>query len=276
MFINFCSGLPRSGSTLLMNILQQHPQIFTTGTCALQGLLEEHMLKKSRYRETFQAMNSEQADAAMHGAVRGAAYGWFQALTDKPVIVSKNRSWSRLLHLFPESKTLVCVRDLRDVINSFHKLNTSLKALHSFGDTGVMYPAFTDLEKYNYHFKEANAFSAALYDELLRLMDLFKLSSSSIKFVRYEDLTQEPQYMLQRINEFLGVSSFSYNLTSIDQSKLFEHDNAYFRERTCHKVYHELESSKDRQRTISDSLQQKIIDNNQWFYNSFYPDAIGS
>lgn len=276
MFINFCSGLPRSGSTLLMNILQQHPEIFTTGTCALQGLLEEHMLKKSRYREQFQAMASEQADTAMYGAVRGAAYGWFGALTDKPAIISKNRSWSRLLHLFPESKTLVCVRDLRDVVNSFHKLNHSLKALHSFGDTGVMYAAFTDLEKYNYHFKEANAFSAALYDELPRLMDLFKLNSSNIKFIRYEDLTQEPEYMLQRINEFLGVSPFSYNLASIEQSKLFEHDNAYFREKTCHKVHPELKSFKDVKRTISGSLQQKIVDNNQWFYDSFYPNVLGS
>lgn len=274
MFINFCSGLPRSGSTLLMNILQQHPEIFTTSTCALQGLLEEHMLKKSRYREHFQAMDSEQADAAMYGAVRGAAYGWFSALSNKPTIISKNRSWSRLLHLFPEGKTLVCVRDLRDIVNSFNKLNNNIKALHSFGDTGLLYAAMTDSDKYHYHFKESNAFSAALYDELPRLMEAFKDTSYKIKFIRYEDLTQEPEYMLQRINEFLGVSAFSYNLNCIEQSKLFEHDNAYFREKTCHKVHPKLKLFKDVDRSISASLQQQIVDNNQWFYKSFYPNII--
>ena len=63
---HMCGGLPRSGSTLLMNILQQNPGIFTTGTCALSEILQEKILIKSRYSETFQAMSSEQADKAMY------------------------------------------------------------------------------------------------------------------------------------------------------------------------------------------------------------------
>lgn len=275
MFINFCSGLPRSGSTLLMNILQQHPQIFTTGTCALQGLLEEYMLKKSRFREPFQAMHSDQADAAMYGAVRGAAYGWFQELTDKPIIISKNRSWSRLAHLFPEGKIVVCIRDLRDIIDSFSRLNQNLKALHSFGDSGLLYASFTDSDKYTYHFKETNAFSASLYDELPRLMNLYKQDASRIKFVRYEDLIQSPDYMLDRVLAFLDQKSYSFDLQHIEQSKLFEHDNAYFREKTCHKVHSELILFTQSKRTLSETLQKKIIDNHRWFYEAFYPNAVG-
>jgi hypothetical protein len=54
--LHFCGGLPRTGSTVLMNILQQNPNIFTTSTDPFPAILNEQILIKSRYRETFQAM----------------------------------------------------------------------------------------------------------------------------------------------------------------------------------------------------------------------------
>jgi len=271
-----CSGLPRSGSTVLMNILQQNPDVFTTGTCALPNLLKDHILVKSRFREQFQAMDVDQADSAMYSLTRGAAYGWFDGLTNKPIVISKNRSWTDIIHMFPESKVVACVRDLRDVVESFEKLNSKIKALHSFGSEQHLYPAMIEVEKYSYFFKESNAFSAALYQELPRLMEIFKREPGRVKFVRYEDFLTNPKLELDQVCSFLGIQSFDYDLYNIKQSELFEHDHAYFRERTSHKVHHTIIPWKEPNRVLSDSFHAKIIANHRWFYEGFYPNEISS
>ena len=271
--IHFCSGLPRTGSTVLMNILQQNPGVFTTGTCALPGILKDHVLIKSRFREQFQAMSTDQADAAMYGLVRGAANGWFQGLTNKPIVISKNRMWSDLYHLFPESKFVACVRDIRDIVESFEKINNNVKALHSFGDAQHLYPSMMEVEKYDYFFKEGNALSAGLYQELPRLMELFKREPGRVKFIRYEDFLKQPKLELDQVTKFLNLPPYDYDLNNIKQSELFEHDHAYFRERTSHVVHSSLSQWKEPQRVLSDSFHEKIMDNHKWFYEGFYPNA---
>lgn len=272
--LHFCSGLPRTGSTVLMNILQQNPDIFTTGTCALPGLLKDHVLTASRFREQFQAMSTDQADKAMSGFVYGGVKGWFEGLTLKPVVISKNRMWPELLHLFPNSKVIVCVRDLRDIVESFDRVNSKIKALHTFGESGVLYPALSEKEKYDYHFKEVNAFSASLYIELPRLMDRFLNNNKNIKFIRYEDFLKEPYTILNSINNFLQVNSFNYDLKNISQSELYEHDNAYFRERTDHKVKKVMVEWKEPKRVLSNNFHNSIIENHKWFYEGFYPEVL--
>jgi len=148
--LHFCGGLPRSGSTVLMNILQENPKIFTTGSCALYEILHDKILIKGRYSETFQAMSIDQADAAMYGLIHGATKGWFEALTDKPIVISKRHGWSSLFHMYPNSKYICMVRDLRDIAESFDNINSKTLALHTFGNTNVMVPAMHSLEKYRH------------------------------------------------------------------------------------------------------------------------------
>lgn len=273
--IHFCAGLPRSGSTVLMSILQQNPSIFTTGTCALTETIES-LITKSRYRESFQAMNAKDADNATYGMVQGATQGWFDGLTDKPVVVSKNRSWPRLHHLYPNSKLIVTIRDIRDVTESFDKINLGIKALHSYSDDGKSYGCMSEDEKYHYHFNTENAFSISLYQELPRLMHLWKNGHSDrIKFVRYEDLVAEPVQALSEMYQFLQLPLFDHDLNKIQQSDLFEHDNAYFREKTSHVVRREL-TNNPVVRNLSDSFHNKVLSEHKWFYDGFYPNASQS
>ena len=94
--IHFCGGLPRAGSTVLMNILQQNPRIFTTGTCALYEILKEKILIKGRYSETFQAMSTDQADRAMQQTSCDQQAAWMEqsisSLSPQPFCVHDKRS----------------------------------------------------------------------------------------------------------------------------------------------------------------------------------------
>lgn len=272
--LHFCGGLPRSGSTVLMNILQQNPRIFTTGTCALPEILHTHILIKSRFRESFQAMSVDQADSAMFGLIHGATKGWFEGLTNKPVILSKNRMWSELFHLYKNSKYIVTVRDLRDIVESFEKVNARTLALHSFGDRNIFTPAMHKHEKYRHYFDESNSLSIPLTTEVPRMMEVFTRKENNVLFVRYEDFTKEPVYILKKIYNFLEEDWFEHDLNHIDQSKVFEHDHAYFRERTDHVTKKSFVYYKEPERLLPDSFHQKVLTENRWFYQSFYPEAL--
>jgi sulfotransferase len=269
----FCGGLPRTGSTVLMNILQQNPRIFTTGTCALPDLLHQQILIKSRYREQFQAMSLDQADKAMYGLIHGATKGWFEALTDKPVVISKNRSWSNLFHLYPDSKYICMVRDLRDIVESFEKINQRTLALHSFADDNALVPAMSESEKFGYYFKSYNVLSDALANDVVRMMEVFKKTPSKVLFVRFEDFTKDPNYILKKVYNHIGEEYYSHDLDNINQSVLFEHDHAYFKERTDHQTAPSFQYYKEPLRTLSIRFQQEVVNNYKWFYEGFYPDA---
>lgn len=270
--VHFCAGLPRSGSTVLMNILQQNPSIFTTGTCALTKIIQD-LTVKSRYNESFQAMHAQNADDAMYGLIQGATRGWFDGLTDKPVVISKNRGWAQLHHLYPNSKFIVTVRDIRDIAESFDKINDKIKALHTFGDDGKMYGAMSEDEKYNYHFQTSNAFSISLYQDMPRLMELWMNGySNKIKFVRYEDFLDNPDQQLNDIYKFLNLPLYKHDLYNIEQSSLYEHDHAYFREKTSHVVKRQVTKHADPIRKLSEKFHQRIVDDHKWYYEGFYPN----
>jgi hypothetical protein len=270
--IHFCCGLPRSGSTVLMNILQQNPSVFTTGTCALAKIVQD-LTVNSRYSESFQAMHTGAADDAMYGLIEGASQGWFNGLTDKPVVISKNRSWASLHHLYPDSKFIVTVRDIRDIAESFDKINSKIKALHSYGDDGKMYGGMSEDEKYHYHFQTPNAFSGALYQDLPRLMNIWKNTKNKIKFVRYEDFLVDPVDTISEIYNFLNLPVYQHDLYNIEQSSLYEHDHAYFREKTSHVVKREVIPYRDPVRVLSDNFHNRVVNEHRWFYDGFYPNA---
>lgn len=272
--VHFCSGLPRSGSTVLMNILQQNPEIFTTSTDTLPIILHDNIMIKSRFQESFQAMDEKQADAAMNGMVHGAFQGWYSGLTDKPIVISKNRQWTNVSYMFTKSKFLVIIRDIRDVIESFHKLNSKISALHSVGERQYLYPSMSENEKFNYFFDEPNAISVPLHTEIPRLQEMWIKDRSKVKFVRYEDFLQEPRYILRNIYDFLNLSYYEHDLNNIEQSYMFEHDHAYFCEKTSHKVEPQLLKWKEPTRLLSDRFHSEVIKRYQWFYEGFYPEHL--
>jgi sulfotransferase len=271
--IHFCGGLPRSGSTVLMSLLQQNPRIFTTGSCALYEILHDKILIKGRYSETFQSMSTDQADRAMYGLIHGATKGWFEALTNKPIVVSKRHGWSGLFHLFPKSKYICLVRDLRDVVESFERVNTKIRALHTYGNSNALLPSMHIHEKYRHYFEESNSLVSNLQTEVPRLMEVFQKDRSRVMFIRYEDFTKEPHIMLSKMYKFLNEDYCDHDLANIKQSELFEHDHAYFRERTDHEVMSEFRLYTEPKRTLPESFHNKIVKEYSWYYNAFYPEV---
>lgn len=274
--IHFCGGLPRTCSTVLMNILQQNPRIFTTGTCALPTILKDKILIESRTILPFMAMDPLQADAAMYGFIHGATKGWFEGLTDKPVVISKNRNWNNLYHLYPNSKYICLVRDLRDIVESLEKLNRETKALHTIRSK-TFHIALNEYQKFDAYFNtddNSNTIQSVLSQEIKRLIEINNQDKKKILFLRTEDFIKFPNESLDKVYKHIGERKFNHDLNNIEQQTLYEHDNVYFSEKTNHKTASKLIQNKPISRTLSKDFHDLVVKKNVWFYELFYPEVL--
>jgi sulfotransferase len=90
--ILFNSSLPRAGSTLIQNVVGQNPEIYVTPT---SGLVDLIMASKNNYNhsQAFQAQDPQQMQNAFIGFCRTGMQGYFNGLTDKPMVLDKSREW---------------------------------------------------------------------------------------------------------------------------------------------------------------------------------------
>ena len=88
----FNSSLPRSGSTLLQNILAQNDDFYVTPT---SGVLELVFGARANYTSSpeFKAQNDDDMKIAFKAFCRDGVFGFFNALTDKPYVMDKSRGW---------------------------------------------------------------------------------------------------------------------------------------------------------------------------------------
>lgn len=122
--IIYVTGLPRSGSTLMCQLLGHHPRIYSPGhSSPLCQLLDNARasLSDNPFLLSQLDVDFDLAYTRMVNAFRGFINGWF-AETDKPVVVDKNRGWLRMIEtvdlLDPDFRMIVCIRDLRQIYGS--------------------------------------------------------------------------------------------------------------------------------------------------------------
>ena len=88
--IHYAIGLPRSGSTLLMNILQQNPDIFTSSTCPTTYLLEGAKRAAGNVAE-FIAMDQDQMHSSLTNYVKYGIDTRKQSISTMASVVDRMR-----------------------------------------------------------------------------------------------------------------------------------------------------------------------------------------
>lgn len=227
--IYFLAGLPRSGSTLLANLLVQHPSIHVTGTSGIVDMLVLVRNEWDRLRE-FRAMERRTSEQAKRNVLKGMLQGYF-AHVDRPVCVDKNRRWPEFLEMGAELvggrdrlKVLVAVRDLRDVLASFEKLYRKTSALGQVpldAERGAKFK--TALGRAEILMEDERAVGRAcnaIRDAVTRGW------RDRMHFIDYEDLTRKPRETMDGVYRFLGEAAHEHNFERVDQVT-FEDDLAY-------------------------------------------------
>lgn len=227
--IHFLAGLPRSGSTLLANILAQNPAIHVTPTSGICDMLVQVRNGWDR-NDAFQAMDRAASERVKGDVLRAMLQAYFGRV-ERPICIDKNRYWAEFLEMAAELvggrdrvKVLVTVRDLRDVVASFEKLYRKTSALGQVAQEANMALKFkTALGRAEIFVDDAQPVGRA-YNAIRDAVTRGWYEHMHV--IDFEDLTRRPGETMQGIYRFLDVAPHAHDFDNVEQVT-FEDDFVY-------------------------------------------------
>lgn len=194
-------GLPRTGSTLLVNLLMQNPAIHGEGG----SLLCELMWQAQQTCDANPALGANGKAATKKDILSALPYLYYKAV-DKPIIIEKGRTWCHPANtkmwdenVNPNQKFVVLVRPLQDVVKSMAALRIK------------------------------NGWQGDLYHDLLlpgsepicRAAESIFCGKSQPQerflYVDYRDLVSQPAETLDKIYDFYGWDRFPHDVERVEQ-----------------------------------------------------------
>jgi sulfotransferase len=215
----FVAGLPRSGSTLLLNLLGQNPAHHVTPT---SGLIELFVQIKNRWPEfvEFKAEGLEKVKPRVLGALRGLILGYFDSeLGAGKTVFDKSRGWLQYVEPLEETlqrrvKVIVTLRDVRAIVASFEKL---------YRGRSIEYREPSDEAFFQCQTVEGRADvllspKSVLGLTIARLRDaLARGLGDRLVIVPYRALTTCPQETLGHLHKVLELPQFDYDPLNVAQ-----------------------------------------------------------
>ena len=213
--IHFVSGLPRAGSTLLMNLLAQNPLVHSTATSGLHEI--GYIARQFHQTEEFKTIpNPKDGETLFYDYVKGGCENAFNRLTDRPIVADKCRSWvghlDMLFAIWPNAKVVVPVRDMRGILSSLEKKWRA----HPFPMTGIekQNPQnWTTVEKRAQAWLQIPPLGIAVE----RLSDAVRRFKDKLHFVRFDSLTSSPKEEMAAIWNYLGLESPAHDFDNVVQ-----------------------------------------------------------
>jgi sulfotransferase len=211
--INFISGLPRSGTTLITKVLDQNPQIHGEAVSTLATMIAS-VHANWDVTETHQEYPNYKAKA---GAIKGMINGYYDSV-DKPIIFDKDRAWLTLIPLLEEIfqkevRILVCVRNPAEILTSFEKLRRENPLFYTKTDFKLREGSSIASRAYYYanpdgalgmtHRNIKDAITSGYLDRML--------------FVDYNKYCSMPKGQTKRIYDFFEIPGFEHNFEKIEQ-----------------------------------------------------------
>ena len=223
---HFMAGLPRSGSTVLAALMNQHPDIYSSPQTDLIGMLYELNEKIPSYESFRAGLFHKGYENVMESLADN-----FYANIDKPVVIDKNRGWGtpyNFTNLSPyvnkDGKVILTLRPILEVLASFVKISKKTQEV-----TGHLPYLNQDMWVTNYRSE-----SDAQVDNLMQangeieraifsIANLLKNYGDRVYVVWFDDLLDNPQHTMNGIYDFLGVDRREHNFNSIKE--IDKHDD---------------------------------------------------
>lgn len=232
--IHFISGFPRSGSTLLGAILRQNPRFTTSFRSPVEDMLRRQLRCAS---DEFAPILQGKMDSILRATVEAYYVG-------ADVAFDTNRGWmlrgDLIKALYPDSKMILCVRDLVDIFNSWEKLH---RANH--GMLTGMYDEQTGRDVFTrarWHMTDNGASVTSCY----LAMQQYLAADEKPFIMEYEDLARNPLGTMKAIYKYLGEEYYPHDFSNIEQIPLADEYDMLMRTPGLHRVGKEvfLEESK--------------------------------
>lgn len=234
--IFFNSSMPRSGSSLLQNVLAQNPDIAVTPTDGSLELLYGARMNYTSCPE-FKAQDAARMRVAWLAFCRGGLTAYADALRGKREhICIKSRgigvhyAWYSAF-LGEPPKVLCMVRDIRAIVASMEKLYRQSQEKHQSIQSHAQMKGTTTFKRVQ------DWLGSQPVGLALERFGQMRLEGTDRKclVVRYEDFCGSPQKSLDAVYEYLGLPAFKHDPSRVEQITQ-EDDEVYGLTPTLHKT----------------------------------------
>jgi sulfotransferase len=215
--LHFIAGLPRSGSTILTNILKQTPKIHGESVSSLSSIFGSINASWSNI-EANQEYNNVDAKV---GVLKSVLQGYYSHI-DKPFVIDKDRGWIPLLPqveaiLGRKVKIIVCVRNPAEILTSFEKLRKENPLFFTRADLTLREGSNIASRAYYYAGPEgAMGLSHRNIKDAITMGYLDRFL-----FIDYNRFCNSPKSQTKRIYEFLELPKHEHDFEKIVQTEVY-------------------------------------------------------
>lgn len=209
--VHVICGLPRSGSTLLCNILNQNPALLATDTSPVPGMLgtlSQHVSASEEIKGHL-AADDETTNSKLSGVFRSVVEAWYE--DEDRIIFDKSRSWATLgllmASMFPDVRFIIPVRDLRNVFASVEKQHR----VNPWFDLGAGTVARTVTGRAEMMVNGEGFIGASVVSTL----DLIARMPERCHVINYETLTRDPAGTLADLYESCELDPFKHDFDNV-------------------------------------------------------------
>jgi sulfotransferase len=230
----FISGLPRSGSTLLCNILAQNNDLFVSkATSGCHDVL-------FNIRNQWDKLIEHQAEGVDHIQLKRVLQSVLNNYhsTDKNLIVDKGRGWLSLIEMIQFilgyiPKIIVPVRNLTEILSSFEKLWRNSTGFSQWNFEQNDYLKAQTVEGRCDIWASMGQPVGLAYN---RVKDSISRNyKNKLLFVEFDDLTSKPSQTMKMVYDYLEIPYYQHNFNNVEQYTK-EDDDGVHRIPNLHKI----------------------------------------
>jgi sulfotransferase len=261
------AGMPMAGSTLMCQLLNEHPDIHCEGhSSPLNNALV--YLRSAISDDTFMLSQLDSQFDKTYGhlksAMQGFVHGWLDGCSES-VVVDKNRAWlhniEMLLELEPDAKIIVCLRELGQIYGSIESQHQKTILLDSVDHLAPL----DRFSRADALFAKDKVIGAPLLS-VQAIQNLPDAVKAHIYFVRYEDMIAFPVECMSMIYEWLELP---VHIIDPDNLKVgIQESDSHYRMKYPHKRHSEI--LKPEPHVIPPRIQYHIENAYKWYYDSYY------
>jgi sulfotransferase len=240
--VHMVSGLPRSGSTLLCNILAQNPRFHATHTSGSLDVLFGIRNNWNNLVEHKAHPCQEKLDAVLR-----ASFQAYYSDIEEPVVFDKSRGWLAYIEFLEhiigvKAKIIVPVRPMPDILASFETLyRETSKVKQPPGEAQNYFQFQTVQGRCAYWMRDEQVVGLALN----RLHDAVRRGfQDRLHFVDFNNLTHYPKQTMKKLYEFLDEDYFDHDFNNVEQ--VTEENDDIHGFVNLHKIRNKVEPVKSR------------------------------
>ncbi|MEQ8626838.1 sulfotransferase [Ekhidna sp.] len=263
--LHFVAGFPRSGSTLMCNMLNMNPDFHATPTSPTLDMIMQ-MRKVFSHNISYKNMDRLAESERFRNGVKSYLHAYWH---DKKVVFDKNRGWVNKLPIMDrimghqDCKVIFCYRNPVEVFQSIESQYQKTILMENNDESQNDLGFATLLNRVETFISQKFTLMSAPVSLLEDALN--QGHGNRILIVRYDVLCSQPQNTLDRIHEFVGEKSMKYDFTQLKQTT-FENDAAY-----NYKFSHSIREGEVKYSPTKVNLPKTAIDmiNNrfQWIIN---------